>query len=428
MIIGGALSAVMAPKLGAMSDRYGRKKLIVIASFGMFLTEIITILAAKYPDTVHYRWLLAGAVFDGMCGSFTTGMALTHAYAADCTAPPKRAVAFGYFHACLFSGIAGGPLLAAWLINSFGNLIIIFYVALGIHGCFIFFVLFVVPESLSKKRQVLAREKYIEEGENILWDGYTWVWALRKGNIFLPLNILWPTGPGSSGHLRANLILLSAVDTIIFGVAMGSMTVIVYYLGYQFGWNTAQTSEFMSVVNTIRVTALLTILPLLNYLVRTRRANRQRRESGFAVPERNSGSDMLDLSIIRVAIAFEALGYVGYALARTGPLFVLAGVFAACGGVGSPTLQSALTKHVPHDRVGQLLGATALLHALARIVAPAMFNLIYANTVGSLPQAVFVVLAGCFGVAFVVSWFIRPHGMSPPLPFPPPSSRSWTDN
>lgn len=411
MIIGGALSAVMAPKLGALSDRYGRKKLICVTSFGMFLTEIITILAAKYPDTVHYKWLLAGAVFDGLCGSFTAGMAVTHAYAADCTPPPKRAIAFGYFHACLFSGIAFGPLLAAYLVTVFKDLVVIFYFALGVHAFFILFVLLAVPESLSKKRQVLAREKHATEGENLLWDGYTWVWALKKGNILAPLTILFPTGPGSSNHLRANLVLLSAVDTIIFGVAMGSMTVVVYYLGYQFGWSTGQTSGFMSIVNSVRVSTLIIVLPLLNYLVRTRRANRQRRESGAAIPERNSGSDHLDLTIIRVAIAFEVLGYAGYALARTGPLFLLAGVFAAFGGVGSPTLQSALTKHVPHDRVGQLLGATGLLHALARIVAPAVFNLIYASTVGTFTQAVFVVLAGCFGVAFLVSWFVRPNGM-----------------
>lgn len=402
----------MAPKLGALSDRYGRKRLIVITSFGMFLTEIITIMAAKYPDAVHYKWLLLGALFDGICGSFTAGMALTHAYAADCTAPPKRAVAFGYFHACLFSGIAGGPLIAAFLIELTGELITIFYVALVVHTAFICYVLLVIPESLSKKKQVLARERFAAEGESLAGEGYTWIWALRKSNILAPLKILWPTGRGSSGHLRANLILLSAVDTIIFGVAMGAMTVVVYYLGYQFGWSTAQTSEFMSIVNIIRVTALIIVLPLLNYVVRTRRANKQRRESGFAIPERNSGTDILDLTIVRVAIGLEILGYCGYAVARSGTAFVLAGILAACGGVGSPTLQSALTKHVPHDQVGQLLGATGLLHALTRVVAPAIFNLIYANTVGTFPQAVFVVLTACFGLAFLVSWFVRPNGES----------------
>jgi MFS family permease len=405
-IITGMLGAIVSPKLGALSDRYGRTRILVITSCGGFLTEIVTILAATYPDTVRYQWLLTGSTLDGLCGSFTAGMALTHAYAADCTAPPKRNVAFGYFHACLFSGIAFGPLLVALLLKNGGTLITIFYIALGIHISFMLFILFVAPESLSKKRQMLAREKFAAEGANLALDGYGW---LKSANILAPLKILWPTGAGTSNHLRANLILLSAVDTIMFGVGMGALTVIVYYLGFEFHWKTPETSAFVSIVNITRVLALVAVMPLLNYLFRIRRANKQRRESGFAIPEPNSGSDNLDLNIIRASIVFDIVGFGGYALVRSGELFTVAGILASFGGIGSPTLQSALTKHVPHDRVGQLLGATGLLHALARVVAPTVFNIIYAQTVGTFPQAIFVCLFGCFCVAFLCSWFIRPH-------------------
>jgi hypothetical protein len=58
-----------------------------------------------------------------------------------------------------------------------------------------------------------------------------------------------------------------------------------------------------------------------------------------------------------------------------------------------------------------MLGATGLLHALARIVAPTIFNLIYSLTVATLPQTVFVALAVTFGAAFLASLLIRPHGM-----------------
>lgn len=417
-IVAGILSAVMAPKLGALSDRFGRLKLLIIASLGGFLGEIITILAGTYPDTIHYRWLLLGAVFDGLCGSFTAGMALTHAYAADCTPPPKRAVAFGYFHACLFGGIAVGPLIAALLVKETGSIVTMFYFALAIHTLFIFYVILVVPESLSKKRQLLAREKYAAEmGDRFNNGPVGWKATLKRANILAPLKILYPTGPGTSAALRTNLILLSAVDTIIFGVAMGAMTVVVYYMGYQFNWGTPEISVFTSVVNSFRVSALVIVLPLLNYLIRTRRANKQRRDSGFATPEPNSGSDWLDLSVIRVAVFLEIIGFTGYALTRSEVPFVVSGIVASLGGIGSPTLQSALTKHVPHDKIGQLLGATGLLHALARVVCPLIFNMIYAWTVvKDFPQAVFVVLSCCFVVAFLCSWFIRPNSMFPSTP------------
>ena len=424
-IITGALGAIVSPKLGALSDRHGRLPILAITSMGGFLTEIVTILAATWPESISYQWLLAGAVVDGLCGSFTAGAAVVHAYSADCTAPPKRNVVFGYLHACLFSGIAFGPLLAAFLLRNGGTLISIFYIALGVHIFFMVYIIFVAPESLSKKKQTFARERHTEEGALLFeqtqsseptyfmgQDVKAAMTMLKRGNILAPLKILWPTGPGTSNSLRANLVLLSAVDTIMFGVGHGAMTVTVYYLGFQFHWNTGTSSEFVSIVNIVRVAALVVVLPCLNYLVRTRRANRQRRESGFAVPEPMSGSDNLDLYTVRAAVLFELVGYGGYALVRSGELFTLCAVFAAVGSIGSPTMQSALTKHVPHDRVGQLLGATGLLHALARVVAPTVFNVIYEQTVGSFTQTIFVVLFGIFAVAFVLSWFIRPHGMS----------------
>jgi hypothetical protein len=53
----------------------------------------------------------------------------------------------------------------------------------------------------------------------------------------------------------------------------------------------------------------------------------------------------------------EILGYVGYALSKAPSVMVMSGVVASLGGMGSAILQSSLTKHVPHERIGQMLGA-----------------------------------------------------------------------
>lgn len=403
-LIAGILSAIASPKLGALSDRYGRRRIIAISTMGMLIGEIITIITATYPDTFSVEWLLLGYALDGLCGSFTAAMALTHSYAADCTPPAKRNVTFGYFHGVLFTGIALGPVLAGYIIKATGQLLTIFYIALACHLIFVSFLLFVIPESLSKERQMAAREKH-----RIKMEGRprrSFISALKSANLLAPLEILYPTGEGSNSVLRRNLIFLAAVDTTVFGVAMGSMTVVVIYSEYMFGWGNFESSIFVSIVNTCRVTVLVIIVPLVTKFIRGRKGS---------VPQRNSGCDGLDLAIIRTAIVFDILGYIGFATARTGSLLILSGAIAAVGGMGSPTLQSSLTKHVPPDRIGQLLGATGLLHALARVVAPTVFNLIYALTVGKFTQTVFVCLAATFGVAFILSWFVKPHGKSPRL-------------
>ena len=403
-LIAGILSAIASPKLGAISDRYGRKRIIAISTMGMLVGEVITIIVATYPEAFSVKWLLLGYVSDGLCGSFTAAMALTHTYAADCTPPAKRNVTFGYFHGCLFTGIALGPIVAGYIIKATGQLITIFYVALVCHLIFVLFLLFIIPESLSKERQMAAREKHRIKMQGV--PRRSFIKTLISANPLGPLEILYPTGEGSSDALRRNLVFLAAVDATVFGVAMGSMTVVVIYSEYMFGWGNFESSIFVSIVNTCRVSVLLIFVPLVTRFIRGRRP-----------PQRNSGCDGLDLAIIRTAIVFDIAGYVGYATARTGSLLILSGAIAAVGGMGSPTLRAALTKHVPPDRTGQLLGATGLLHALARIVAPTVFNLIYALTVGKFTQTVFVCLAATFGIAFLMSWFIRPHGTSSHLNF-----------
>ena len=406
-LISGILSAIVSPKLGALSDRYGRLKMICYTTLGILINELVVIVVANYPDMLSVYWIIAGFTFDGLGGSFIAAMALSYAYASDCTAPERRNVAFGYYHGALFAGIAVGPILAGLIIKATGRILTVFYIALALHTAFLLFLLLVVPESLSKERQLAARQKkkdFVGNGEQAsqTWTSYT-TELLKGGNLLGPLAILWPTGEGINPAVRRNLVLIAAVDTTMFGVAMSSMTVILLYSEYMFGWGNFQTSIFVSIVNTCRVITLVVLLPVITRILRGPRSK---------AVKRNSGSDNIDLGVIRTAIFFDMLGYVGYVLVRTGPLFTLCGAAAAIGGMGSPTLQAALTKHVPPDRTGKVLGAMGLLHAAARVVAPTIFNLIYASTVGKFTQTVFVCLGATFGLAFTFSWFIRPHGKS----------------
>ena len=400
-VIPGILSAITSPKLGALSDLYGRLPILCISVSGALVGELITIVVAASPDVFSVYWIQVGYALDGLCGSFIAGMALAHSYASDCTPPEKRNAAFGYFHGCLFGGIALGPIISGKIVAATGNTLSIFYVTLACHFIFTLFLAFVVPESLSKKRQLAARER---NSALQVATRAPWAWKAIYApftTLFAPLKILYPTGPGSSAALRRNLVLLSAIDSIVFGVAMGSVTVVVLYIRAQFGWDVGQQSIFVSIVNSVRVTALIALLPLITWFFRRRRSASEN-ESKSRV-----GCDSVDLSIIRLAIFLDILGYVGYTLVKDGNLFIACGSVAALGGMASPTLQSSMTKHVPHDRTGQLLGASGLLHALSRVVAPAIFNGIYSGTVATFPQTVFVCLGAAFGVASLLSWGLR---------------------
>lgn len=159
----------------------------------------------------------------------------------------------------------------------------------------------------------------------------------------------------------------------------------------------AKSSIYLSVVNVARVAMLFLVLPLVVTIFRR----------GHRPADHRKGSDKLDILLIRFSIVIEMSGHLLYSVASTPAGFTAAGVCTALGAIGSPTLQSSLTKHVPDDKTGQLLGATALLHSLARVVAPTVFNLIYAYTVSTFPQAVFVCLGATFALGVGCSVFLK---------------------
>lgn len=401
-LLSGIFSAIVAPHLGALSDRYGRIKVLVSISFGAFTMEIITVIIGRHPTEISVYWMLLGAFLDGISGSFTTGMALAFAYASDCTPSERRNVAFGYFHGTLFTGIALGPLVSGWLINATGTVMSAFYLALACHVFYILFIALAVPESLSKERQLLAREKRRAAKEAS--PDKDWASKLKSYNIFEPLWVLRPKGPGATRSLRRNLFVIAAIDTMMFGVAMGTMQILLIYSQYRFGWTPVTASMYLSSVNVCRVLGLVLLLPALTRIFR---GPMSQQSIG------HKGSDMLDINIIRGAVIFEFLGYIGYAFTPSGAVMFISGMVASLGGIGSPTLQSSLTKAIPADMTGQILGASGLLHALARVVAPTIFNLIYMKTVGIYAGIVFICLASIFLIILVLSWFLKPGGEFP---------------
>lgn len=408
----GGLSAFVAPKFGHMSDRYGRCRLLALVSCGGLLAELITILTAKFPQTVDYRWLFLGAVFDGMTGSFTAGNILSQSYTSDCTPPSKRAVSIGYVQACLFVGLALGPLLAGYFVKWTGSLVSIFYVSLVCHAFFALFVGFLIPESLSAKKQLAARDKWQKEKEARAMHMGSWLSAVLNWNPLAPLKILWPTGPGTSTRLRVNLMALAISDAILLGAALAVGPVLMLYAEFMFQWGNLEASRFVSFLSMARVVVLMCIFPLINHFGRVRPAARRRKLLGAATVESNSGADRLDLWVLRFALFWDVLGTLGYALSWNEALFVGSGFITALGGPGSATAQAVATQHVPPERVGQILGAIGMLHALSRVVGPIVFNGIYAATVATYPKAVILALCGLFVIALVCSFIVRPHGES----------------
>ena len=188
---------IFSPVLGALSDRFGRRTVILLSNFGLGLDYIVM---ATAPGL---GWLFLGRIISGItAASFSTA----GAYIADVTPPEKRAGAFGMLSAAFGLGFIVGPALGGILGNV--NPRLPFWVAAALSLLNAMYGLFVLPESLP-----------IEKREAFSW---------RRAN---------PIGSVKLLRSHAELFGLS-VSTFIMNIAHEALpTTFVLYAMYRYGWS-----------------------------------------------------------------------------------------------------------------------------------------------------------------------------------------------
>ena len=136
---------VFSPVLGALSDRFGRRPVLLISMTGHGLDYILMALAPSLA------WLFVGRVISGItAASFSTA----YAYIADVTEPDKRAAAFGMVGAAFGVGFVLGPALGG-ILGSFDPRLP-FWVAAAFSLANAAYGYFVLPESLSAEKRTAS--------------------------------------------------------------------------------------------------------------------------------------------------------------------------------------------------------------------------------------------------------------------------------
>ena len=196
-MIWAAMQFVASPLLGAVSDRFGRRPVILLSNFGLGLDYVLMALAPTL-----------GLLFIGRVISGITAASLTTAgaYIADVTPPEKRAAGFGMLGAAFGLGFVLGPALGGVLGGISPRLP--FWVAAALSLTNAAYGLFVLPESLPPERR----------------SRFSW----RQANPVASLTLL-RSHPALLGLAGSNFLNFLAHEVL--------PSVFVLYAIYRYGWS-----------------------------------------------------------------------------------------------------------------------------------------------------------------------------------------------
>ncbi len=136
------MAFIFSPILGGLSDKFGRRPILLISLFGLGVDYIFLACAPSVA------WLIVGRIIAGICGaSFTTASA----YIADVSDETNRAKNFGMIGAAFGVGFILGPLLGSFF-GSLGTKVP-FIAAAGFSLLNFLFGYFILPESLKKENR-----------------------------------------------------------------------------------------------------------------------------------------------------------------------------------------------------------------------------------------------------------------------------------
>ena len=339
-----AMQFVCSPLLGALSDRFGRRPVILLSNFGLGLDYIFMALAPSLG------WLFVGRVISGITGaSFTTA----GAYIADVTPPEKRASAYGMMGAAWGLGFVLGPALGGVLGAIDPRLP--FWVAAVLTLLNATYGLFILPESLPVERRASRV-------------------ALSKANPVGALRLL------RSHHELWGLAGVYALYMLAHQVLQ---SVFVLYTSYRYGWNEQTMGLTLTAVG---IGSVIVQGGLVKPIV-------------TALGERRS---------LLVGLACGVAGFLAWGLAPTGALFWIGIPLGSFMGLFGPSVQGLMTKRVTASEQGQLSGANTSVQGLMGMIGPALFTSIFAMSISSragwgLPGLAFLAGAALLAVALLLA-------------------------
>jgi MFS transporter, DHA1 family, tetracycline resistance protein len=304
-----AAQLVGAPILGRLSDRFGRRPILLLSLIGTLLGFMLL----GFAKTLFI--LFAARILDGITGG---NISVAQAYISDVTDAKNRAKGLGMIGAAFGLGFIIGP-ASGGLLSQWGYAVPAF-VAAGLVTINLLMVALWLPESLPPEKRTVAGEKRPAVTLSAL------VAALKR-----PF----------SGSLLITRFFFSLAFSIF-------QTIFALYALRRFNLGATETGFILTYVGVLSVIVQAGLVGRLSQHFR-------------------------DDVLIFAGVGIMALSLLGWALTPSVTvLLIILAPTAFAGGVLNTVLSSALTKAVEPQEIGGILGLSASIESATRVIAPTL--------------------------------------------------------
>jgi MFS family permease len=330
----GATYAVMelfaSPVIGALSDRFGRRPVLIGCVMGTMMAYIMLGLAESL--TV----IFLAVALDGITGGT---LSTAYAYVADVTTPENRARGMGMVGAAFGLGVIAGPAFGG-LLSQYG-LALPALIAAGVAGANIIFGLLVLPESLPPERRAATPALQT----------FNWVGQVTNLLRMLPIR---------------NLLIGMFLLNLAFSGLQNNFPL---YSQARFGWTPRENGVFFAFVG---ICAVL-VQGVLYGRIQPRFGER---------------------ALARVGLFLMAVGLAGMALApEPWMLYPSVAIVALGTGSAIPSLTGLVSQRLPSGAQGRLMGGTQAILGLAMIGGPLIGGFVFEQIAPAAPYALGAALA-----------------------------------
>ncbi|MFD2865992.1 TCR/Tet family MFS transporter [Mucilaginibacter antarcticus] len=312
-LIYATMQLVFASIVGSLSDRYGRRPVLLASLFGFSIDYVFM----AFAPTI--AWLFVGRFIAGITGAST---ATATAYIADVSTGHKRDANFGLVGAAGGFGMIIGIALGAYLGEL--NIKLPFMAAAGFAFLNGMYGLFILPESLKPEHR----------------RPFDW----KRAN---PLGALIKVFTKHSG-----LAGLIGCFTLVYIAQKAVEYMLSFYLFEKFNW------ELYS-VGTLGVFIGVVLVAIQGGLIR------------YTIPKFGQQKNII------FGLIFYAIGLVLIAFGTQGWMMYAFMIPYCLGGISGPALQGLATSKVSKTEQGELQGAIAIINSISVIVGPFVFSYVF---------------------------------------------------